>query len=74
MNTIAMYIGYVVIIGIFLIGAIMTILVIAARLQDKIPYFIGYRALMKKSDEDFEKWIDALRYVRNSDRRKKQTH
>jgi len=47
-----------------LVGFFFIAAVILARIEDGLPYFIGYKGLMRKDDEKFEQWIKTLRYMR----------
>ena len=63
-NTIAMYLGYTIMILSFLIGIFLICAFFLARVEEGLPHFIGYRSLMKMNDEHFERWIKTLRHMR----------
>ncbi len=63
-NTIAMYLGYAIIILSFGIGILFICAFFIAKIEDGLPHFIGYRGLMKMDDKHFERWIETLRYMR----------
>jgi len=64
MDNIALYVGYFVFAVSFVVGFVFLVAVILAKIEDGLPYFIGYKGLLKKDDRHFEKWIETLRYMR----------
>lgn len=63
-DSIAMYLGYSVMILSFLVGVIFICTFLLAKIGDKFPHFIGYKSLMKMNDYRFERWVETLRYMR----------
>ena len=63
MNEIAMYIGYTIIIICSIVGVVMVTMVLAAKIGDKLPYFISYNSVMKKNEDDFKKWVESVEWV-----------
>ena len=36
---------------------------LAARIGDKLPYFISYDSVMKKNENEFKKWVESVEWV-----------
>ena len=71
METIALYVGYSVLAIVMLTGTIYLLLIILAQMP-RLPYFISYRSLLKKDEQEFEKWVDAVRFVIKNDKKAKK--
>lgn len=64
LNTIAIYLGYSIMILSFFVGIVFVCAFFLAKVEDRLPHFIGYKSLMKMNDKRFERWIETLRYMR----------